>query len=92
MGDGIEVLGISVLCVRSRVWSGCCASEVRKEREYQCRGKYQKAFLGTMMEKHVIPNKDLYGKKLSKLARSRKSVIRTCGKDRLEVCLDCPLV
>ncbi|KAK8790305.1 hypothetical protein WA538_001323 [Blastocystis sp. DL] len=56
------------------------------------RGKYQKAFLGTMIEKHVIPNKSLYEAKLAKLARSRKSVTRTCGKDRVEVCLDCPLV
>lgn len=92
MGGGFEVRGISILRVWSRVWSGCGSSEVGKERVCQCRGKYQKAFLGTMIEKHVIPNKSLYEAKLAKLARSRKSVTRTCGKDRVEVCLDCPLV
>ena len=92
MGGGFEVRGISVLCIRSWVRSGCCASEVREERECERRGKYQKAFLGTMFEKHMVPNKSLYEKKLSKLVRSRKSVTRTCGKNKLEVCLDCPLV
>ena len=92
MGVGFEVRGISVLRVRSGVWSGRCASEVSEARECERRGKYQKAFLGTMFEKHMIPNKSLYEAKLVKMVRSRKSVTRTCGRDRMEVCLDCPLV